>query len=464
MTTATKKPATEKKPANTMDELHAKLADLADQAKVIENVADAEQRSLTDDEMKELKTLNAAFKGVEAELEARQANAEMASRVSAPQPRVTQPSDLNASLDQDEPAARPARSITGGMPSGATKGTWGFRSMGEWAVAARKHASGKPDSRILNAPSTFGAEGTNADGGFALPPDFRATVMKLVQGEQSLLSRCDQQVTSSNQITLPLDSATPWQTSGGVVGGWSGEGTDLTASKPALGQLTCKAHKLTALVPMTDEILEDVPAMTNWLNTKVPEKFNSLINTAIVSGDGVGKPQGLLNAPCKIVQAAEGGQGANTIVAKNIMKMWGRLYAALRQDAIWIVNQDCEQQLQQLVMPGTNPSFPAYMPPGGFSQSPYATLFGRPIVPVEACPALGTEGDIILTSLKQYLAVLKAGGMRADVSIHLYFNSDHTAFRFIMRMGGQSYWPAAITRQNGGNTLSPVVTLNSTRT
>ena len=59
---------------------------------------------------------------------------------------------------------------------------------------------------------------------------------------------------------------------------------------------------------------------------------------------------------------------------------------------------------------------------------------------------------------------LKAGGMRSDVSIHLYFDSDQTAFRFIMRVGGQSYWSAAITRQNGSNTLSPIVTLNSTRT
>jgi hypothetical protein len=54
--------------------------------------------------------------------------------------------------------------------------------------------------------------------------------------------------------------------------------------------------------------------------------------------------------------------------------------------------------------------------------------------------------------------------MRTDVSIHLYFDTDHVAFRFIMRLGGQSYWPAPIVRQNGSNTLSPIVTLNSSRT
>ncbi len=79
------------------------------------------------------------------------------------------------------------------------------------------------------------------------------------------------------------------------------------------------------------------------------------------------------------------------------------------------------------------------------------------------CQALGTEGDIILFDPTQYLTVLKAEGMRTDVSIHLYFDSDHTAFRFIMRVGGQSYWPAAISRQYAANTLSPIVTLSSTR-
>jgi hypothetical protein len=52
-----------------------------------------------------------------------------------------------------------------------------------------------------------------------------------------------------------------------------------------------------------------------------------------------------------------------------------------------------------MVMPGTTPAFPAYLPPGGSRGAPYATLIGRPIIPIEACSALGTEGDIILTDL-----------------------------------------------------------------
>jgi HK97 family phage major capsid protein len=133
---------------------------------------------------------------------------------------------------------------------------------------------------------------------------------------------------------------------------------------------------------------------------------------------------------------------------------------------VWLINQDVEPLLQAMAFPAASGSavFPAYLPPGGLSDSPYGRLMGRPVLPLEACQTVGTEGDIILTDPTQYLVVMKASGIRSDVSIHLYFDSDHVAFRFIMRVGGQPYWPAAITRQNGSNTLSSIVTLNSTRT
>lgn len=456
------------KPVTTMEQLHEKLGDLANQAKVIENTADADKRSMTAEEIEQVSHITAAFKEIEREIEARTSRAEMEAKITAPQRRVTQPSDVEVDnaprppSERDHEERRPH--ITGGYQVGAAKGSFGFRSLGEWATAARRTFLGRPDQRIVNAPASFGSEGTNADGGYAVPPDFRDRIMKAVAGEQSLLARTDQQVTSSNRLTVPVDNSTPWQTSGGVTAEWTAEAADKALSKPALGQLNVQVNKLAALVPLTDELLEDVPALTNWLYSKIPEKFTSKINNAIVDGDGTGKPLGLLQSGAKITVAAVSGQGAGTIVAKNIMAMWARLYAPYRDTAIWIVNQDAEGQLQQLVMPGTNPSFPAYMPPGGFSDSPFAKLFGRPIVAVEAAKALGTEGDIILTDPKQYLSVLKAGGMKSDVSIHLYFQADVTAFRFVLRIGGQPYLSAPISRQNGSNTLSSIVTLNGTRT
>lgn len=458
---------TDVKPTNTIETLHVRLGELAEKSKVIQNVADAEKRALNAEEMKEMDETRREFDNVEAEIRARAHSVEMDARVrelSAPQPRAIVPDGLDE--EEAQPATRRpyGSSAHGGLAPGTSKSTLGFRSFGEWTIAARQTKSGRGDPRILNAPTTFGQEGIDADGGFAVPPDFRANIMKQIQGEDSLLTLTDQQITSGNSLTLPLDTTTPWQTSGGVIPAWLGEGGTLTQSKPQLGQLETKLNKLGAMVPITEELMQDVPALTQWLNTKVPEKFTSFINEAIVNGNGVAKPQGMLNSACKVTVAAVSGQGAGTVVARNVTDMWSRCYGPARRRAVWLINQDVEPQLQLMVMPGTTPSFPAYLQPGGLSAQPYGTLFGRPVIPIEACQAVGTEGDIILCIPDQYLTVIKGAGIRTDVSIHLYFDTDHTALRFVMRIGGQSYWPAAVARAHGSNTLSPIVTLNSTRT
>jgi HK97 family phage major capsid protein len=108
---------------------------------------------------------------------------------------------------------------------------------------------------------------------------------------------------------------------------------------------------------------------------------------------------------------------------------------------------------------GSGTVVPVYLPSGGLSATPYATLLGRPVVPSEVAQQLGYEGDLILVDFSQYLTVAKAGGLRSDISIHLWFDYDVTAFRFIMRLGGQCWWTSPIKRAHGTNTLSCCVTL-----
>ncbi len=453
--------ATKKTPALTsMELLHDRLAQISEEVIVTENLAESDKRPLTAEELKKIDDYRAEFKDIEAQIAAKESSRAMAEKVATPMRRLTNPEPANTVEVEEEVPQR--QRITGGDRPGATRGSMGFVSIGDFAAAARRTHLGKGDLRILNAPTSFGQESVGADGGFAVPPDFRTEIMKQVMAEDSLFGRTDQQTTSSNALTLPIDTSTPWSTSGGLQAAWVGESGTITGSKPDLKQLETKTHKLAALVPMTEELLADVPAMTGYLNSKVADKFTSAINQAIVNGSGVGQPMGMMNAACKVTVAKVTGQGAGTIVMPNITKMWARMYGPLRADAVWLSNQDIEPQLQALVAPG--PLFPAYLPPGGLSQAPYSTLLGRPILPLEACATVGTEGDLILCAPKAYLSVIKAGGMRSDASMHLYFDSDLLAFRFILRLGGQSYWPAAIARQNGSNTLSPIVTLNSDRT
>ena len=115
--------------------------------------------------------------------------------------------------------------------------------------------------------------------------------------------------------------------------------------------------------------------------------------------------------------------------------------------------------LDTMSFEGTSSSVPAYFPPGGVADAPYGRLKGRPVIPTQAAQTLGDEGDIMLVDLRQYMSLIKTGGMRSDVSMHLFFDYDMMAFRFILRIDGKPYLSAAIDPLNGTSTLSPFISL-----
>jgi HK97 family phage major capsid protein len=444
--------------AVTIEELEDKKVKLHEHAKALVATADAENRELTAEEQKELDGAQAAFGDVERDITNRRRIAEQEQKINAAAPRLTR--------SDGTPVPQNGATSSTPIPSGSysdmtPKGHWGWRNLGQFAKAVRAASFGQQDPRLIvnAAAATFGSEQSQADGGYAIPPDFRQAIAKKIMGSESLLARTDQQTTTGNQITFPTDETTPWQTTGGIVVSWDQETSSGTQSKPKLGENTVRAYKLRALVPITEELLADAPALSNWLNSKVPDKMNFAVTNAIVNGTGAGQPVGLINAGCKVTVSKESGQATGTVQAANIVKMWGRCLGQWRTNGVWLINQDVEQQLQQMTLGSAG--WPAYLPPGGLSNQPYATLMGRPVIVTEACKALSTEGDIILTDLNQYLSVVKTGGVQQEVSIHLWFDQDLVAFKFTLRLGGQPWWNSAITRLNGSATLTSIVTLQT---
>lgn len=464
----------------TIEALRNKLLDLSEQAQTIQAKADAEKRGLLDDEQAEIDGIFAEFEATEADIARRERIEAQTSKVLSSAGRQSEPAQPGqpAGYDSDDamPQARqtapraqsPASVRRVGDPVMTVRdrqAKGGFRGLGEFATAVRAAASrgSVPDPRLIaNAATSYGNEGVGADGGFAVPPDFRTEIMQSVMGETSLLSRCDVQYTSSNTLILPKDETTAWG-SNGIQAYWEGEGSQMTQSKPALGSVTVRLNKLTALVPVTEEMMEDAPGLDNYLRRKVAEVFDFKLNLAILQGDGVGKPLGILNAGSTVSVAKESGQTADTIVKANIDKVWNRMLPKNQMNAVWICHPDIMAQLDSMVIsgPGTNPNIvPVYLPAGGLSASPYATLKGRPIIPSQACETLGDKGDLFLCDMSQYLVALRSAGMRADVSMHLWFDYDLVAYRFVMRMGGMPWRSSAVAARDGTTTYSPFVTLD----
>src|SRR4029077_13288113 len=125
--------------------------------------------------------------------------------------------------------------------------------------------------------------------------------------------------------------------------------------------------------------------------------------------------------------------------------MWERMYAPCRARSVWLINQDVEGQFELMSFrDGTSFPVPIYIPVNGLSATPYSTLKGRPIIPVQGMESLGDLGDIALVDLSKYRAITKTGGARVDTSIHLKFDTDETVYRFIFRLAGAPWWSKPI--------------------
>jgi HK97 family phage major capsid protein len=226
---------------------------------------------------------------------------DMNTRASVGRGRQTQPDGLGDMKPTQRQASTGARVLG---PVARHSSAYGFRDFGDFAAAVRMAATpgGETDGRLMAAAaSTYGNESSGTDGGFAIPPDFRAAIMEKAFGEMSLISRTDQVPVAGNSLTIPTSMTTPWG-SDGITAYWTGEAAAITQSKPALQNVNVRLDKLSVLVPMTDELLEDAPAMGAIVSRMAGEKIDFKVSNAIAYGNGVGQPLGFMNSPVIISQ------------------------------------------------------------------------------------------------------------------------------------------------------------------
>lgn len=339
----------------------------------------------------------------------------------------------------------------------------GFRNFGDYlhAVINAGKQDHHPDVRLIAnaAPTTVGSEQSGADGGFAVPPEFVPEVVRKIFATDALLMMTDVRTTKSNNLWIPKDETTPWQTSGGIQTAWENEVEQLAQSKPLLTASKLRTNKLVSLVPVTDELAQDSVALSEHISAKAPEKINFAVERAIIAGSGVGQPLGIINSAGTVVVAEESSQTAGTINHANIRKLWRAVTPSARKNGVWLVHPDADEELQALVHPGTAGDVagaaPLYSSPT--IGAPYGSILGRPIYPSEACSALGSLGDIVFGDMSAYLTAVKA--LRSDVSIHLWFDYDITAFRFVLRIAGQPWTASLIPSLNGGASRGYFATL-----
>lgn len=416
-------------------EMKAKREDARLKAMAVLGKAEAEDRFLTVEEQGEID-------GLETEIRSWDENISRAEKMLSLEP------DNNPGENRDIPVINPENDEKK------------FRSFGEQMMAVYRSVcpGGKVDSRLSTRAASGLNESNPSDGGFLVEKDFVKELLKRTYETGILASKVRKIPISSNSNGLKIkavdeDSRANGSRWGGVQCYWEDEADEISASKPKFRTMDLSLKKLTGLCYATDELLQDAAALESVLKEAFAEEFGFKIDDAILSGTGAGEPLGVLNSGAIVSVPKETNQ-TDKIKIENLFKMWNRLWARSRANSIWYLNQELEPYLYTLTIGDK----PVYIPAGGLSEKPYATLFGRPVMPLEQCSAAGDMGDIILADMSQYLLIDK-GGINQASSIHARFIYDEQVFRFIYRLDGQPIWNKPLTPYKGSATVSPFVTL-----
>ena len=431
-------------------ELQARKAALVKDARALTDIAATEQRDMNQEEVN-------AFEVLKAKIEATSNAIDREAALISEEAQMAHSTQL------------PNASVIAVVNNAESDPKHGFKSVGEFlktVCQAQKHGSALDERLLIGSTrgaavsTSFGSEGSAQDGGFLVPPQFAQEIFQLSLGEDSLLPLTDNVEITGNTMAFPKDETTPWG-SNGIRAYWQGEATPAVNTKPVLGLSTLRLKKLMALVPVTDELLDDTNALSSYLPDKIATSIRWKTNESILFGAGTGVPVGCMSNATTVTVAKETGQATQTLLAQNLAKMISRLPPASFAKAVWIVNNDVLPALFTLTLG----NYPIYLPMGlnvgGIQVSPYGTLLGRPVFVSQHANSFSGAGDVLLADLSYYQTITKAGGLQTATSMHLYFDADLTAFRTTFRMDGQSKIAAPIAPAKGNATMSPFVQLGA---
>jgi HK97 family phage major capsid protein len=342
----------------------------------------------------------------------------------------------------------------------------GFKSAGHFLKdVALAGADGHRMSNELRGYTTKTAghmsEADDAQGGYLVPTEFRASLLRKLMEATVVRGRATTIPMATNHLLIPaineLSRVSTLQ--GGVAINATNEAEEKGLSKPTFRQVELTLTKLTGLVHVSDELIQDSPiSIEAVVNQAFTESVAFEADYLYLNGTGTGEPLGIINAPATFVQ---GRATPGTISGIDVINMWAHLHAPSMANAVWIASQSCFPALATASWtPGGGTSIPLWMPMGGMSGNPYQTLMGRPLLYSEKCGAIGAAGDIILADLSQYLIGAKnAGAVEVATSIHVRFIYDEQSFRFVLRHDGRPWWNSELTLRNNW-VVSPFVILD----
>ncbi len=283
-------------------------------------------------------------------------------------------------------------------------------------------------SEVLNALS----EGTDADGGFLVPDTFEKTLIDGLNDTLVIRKLAHVFTTASGAHKIPVVSAHGSAT-------WTDEGASIPETTQKFSEKSIGAHKLTALIKVSEELLNDSAFdLESYFRQEFNRQISNAEEDAFVSGTGTDRPFGLFDDK-------EGGEigvttaAANAITADELIDLYHSLRAPYRKNAVWLLNDSTIQAIRKLKDENKQylwqPSLQVGLPD---------TLLGRPVYSSNSIPGIAAGKKVIAFGDLSYYWVGDREGITFKRLNELYADKGQIGFLATKRLDARLVLPEAV--------------------
>ncbi len=201
-----------------------------------------------------------------------------------------------------------------------------------WGMIRNRAAS----PSVMNALQV----GTDSEGGYLVPDEYERTLVQGLEEENVLRSLCTVIQTSSGDRKIPLVA------SHGTASWVDEEGT-IPDSDDVFGQISIGAHKVATMIKVSDELLQDsVFNVESYIAAEFARRIGAAEEEAFITGNGTGKPTGLLHA------TNGAGTGVTTagasLTADEIFDLVHSIKSVYRKKAVFLLNDSTLKAIRKL--------------------------------------------------------------------------------------------------------------------
>jgi len=183
------------------------------------------------------------------------------------------------------------------------------------------------------------SEGVDADGGFLVPEEFEHQIVTGLEAANVIRSIA-KTITTSAERKIPIAATHS-------TAQWTPENSSYTESNPTFAQKTIDAFKLTDLVKVSVELLQDsVFDLEDYIANEFARAFGVSEEEAFCIGTGSGQPTGIFTANGGTVGVTAG--SATAITVDNLIDLIYALKSPYRRNAVFLMRDVTVSALRKL--------------------------------------------------------------------------------------------------------------------